>query len=204
MIIRPFNPDDWDAVQSIHDLCKPDEMRGSVALSAIVPLSQDPPMLDLFARSSVFVMEEDGNVIGFAAHIGAYISWLCVHPARRRRGVASALLRHLLGRIDRPASLNVGKRNAPARQLYDAFGFQIAEDFIGKFNGHDVEVLKLQLPIGARADDRSHWSSRRGPSVTCRRTRSSRSRSRSAPDSRSRPMAVVDGSSKKCPCRRLT
>ena len=80
---------DWEAVRNIYDLSKPDEMRGSVDLSAILPLSDDPKHLAMFRESSIIVIEEANNIIGFAGHKGNYISWVYVHPAHRRRGIAT-------------------------------------------------------------------------------------------------------------------
>lgn len=144
MVIRPYRPDDWPAVRDIHDLCKPDEMRGSVDLEAIIPIEEDEATLVLFARSSIVVADEAGGIAGFAGTIGSYISWLCVHPAHRRRRVATRLLRHLLDSIGEGATLNVSKHNGPARRLYEQMGFVIDADFVGTFNGREVPVLKLR------------------------------------------------------------
>ncbi|MGE0448017.1 MAG: N-acetyltransferase family protein [Vicinamibacterales bacterium] len=146
MTIRPYHPADWTAVRGIHDLCKPDEMRGSVDLAAIVPLEADAATLVLFARSAIVVAEDGGHVVGFAGTIGSYISWVCVHPGQRRRGVATRLLDHVLEQVPPPATLNVSKNNEPARRLYERMGFVLDSDFVGKFNGHDVAVLKLRRP----------------------------------------------------------
>jgi len=54
---------------------------------------------------------------------------LSVDPGQRRRGVARALLRELLTRVDEPAAqytLEVRRSNAPAIALYEAFGFRAA------------------------------------------------------------------------------
>ena len=148
MHLRPYLSEDWSRVRDIHDLCKPDEMRGSVDLSAILLLEQDPPTLEMFRRSEIIVIEDASEVVGFTAHMESYISWLCVHPSHRRRGIATLLLQEVLGRIEGIATLNVGKHNLPARSLYERFGFVIERDFIGTFNGRRVEVLKMQRPLG--------------------------------------------------------
>ena len=143
MQIRPYASADWEAVCEIYDLSKPDEMRGGVDVGAIVPLQQDPSGRALFRDSAIVVADDGERVIGFAGHKDNYISWLFVHPAHRRQGVARALLNEIMGHLEGAVTLNVGPWNLPARRLYDAFGFATAREFIGTFNGHEVEVLTL-------------------------------------------------------------
>lgn len=75
-----------------------------------------------------------GAVVAFAC---AYvvgdelmINDIAVDPSRRRAGLASALLRHLVDgarvRGCRRATLEVRVGNAAARALYEAFGFSVA------------------------------------------------------------------------------
>ena len=66
MTIRAYHDGDWESVREIYDLSKPDEMRGSVDLRAIIPIADDPKALRLFQESDIIVMEEDGKVLGFA------------------------------------------------------------------------------------------------------------------------------------------
>jgi ribosomal protein S18 acetylase RimI-like enzyme len=131
MDIRAYTDLDWEAVRNIYDLSKPDEMRGSVDLSAVLPLSDDPKHLALFRESCIIVIEETHNIVGFAGHKGNYISWVYVHPTHRRRGVAIALVSEMLRRIDGTATLNVGKNNQAARALYQRLGFVVEKEFTG-------------------------------------------------------------------------
>ena len=149
-MIRPYEASDWEAVREIYDLSKPDEMRGGVDIGAIIPLSEDAPRLAAFRRSTILVAYDAERVIGFAGYDGNYISWLFVHPIHRRHGVARALLKEVMGQMRGPITLNVGPWNQGARSLYDDLGFVIAREFVGNFNGHDVEVLTLVYdpPIG--------------------------------------------------------
>ncbi len=64
------------------------------------------------------------SVIGFSATIGAHLDQLFVDPDHQRAGVGGALLAALLERGLRPATLNVFALNAPARALYERFGFR--------------------------------------------------------------------------------
>ena len=143
MTIRPYEASDWDAVRDIYDLAKPDEMRGGVDFQTIVPLSEDPARLAGFRDSTILVAEDAKRVVGFAGHSGNYISWLFVHPAHRRHGVARTLLKEIMGHLRGLITLNVGRWNQGARKLYGDLGFVVVREFIGTFNGHDVEVLTL-------------------------------------------------------------
>lgn len=143
MKIRPYIESDWDDVREIYDLSKPDEMRGAVDLSTIVPLSQDASMLALFRDSTILVADEAGQIVGFGGNKGNYVSWLFVHPAHRRKGVARILLKEIIGKLTGRITLNVTAENRAARQLYLDLGFAVAREFTGKFNGQDLVVLTL-------------------------------------------------------------
>jgi ribosomal protein S18 acetylase RimI-like enzyme len=119
-----------------------------VDAAAILPFEQDAPKLVMFCRSSIVVAADGEQVVGFAGTIGSYISWLCVHPAHRVKGVATALLRVLLDGIEGQARLNVFARNTAARPLYEQFGFVVEKEFVGNFNGHEVDVVRLRLDKG--------------------------------------------------------
>ena len=59
-----------------------------------------------------------------------HINNLAVRPSLRRRGVASALLRHILAEGARRgairATLEVRRSNEAARVLYERFGFSVS------------------------------------------------------------------------------
>ena len=119
-------------------------MRGEVEVDAIIPLHQDPSGLALFRDSAILVAVDDERVIGFGGHKDNCISWLFVHPAYRRQGVARALLMGLMAQLQGPVSLNVGRWNLAARKLYEGLGFATVREFTGTFQGHAVEVLTLR------------------------------------------------------------
>jgi len=78
--------------------------------------------------------EADGRVVGFCSFWRVldelHINNLAVLPDFRRRGVASALLTHVLAEGQalgaRRATLEVRRSNDPARLLYERFGFSVA------------------------------------------------------------------------------
>jgi ribosomal protein S18 acetylase RimI-like enzyme len=150
VLLRSYKPDDWEAVREIYDLSKPDEMRGSVDLATIRPLEQDEAHVALFNKASIVVAEGAGQVVGFGGHQDHRIEWVYVHPAHRRKGVASALVRCLLSQMRGTVTLNVAVNNIPARRLYEGLGFRRDREFVGKFNGQDVNVITLKFTESSR------------------------------------------------------
>jgi [ribosomal protein S18]-alanine N-acetyltransferase len=76
----------------------------------------------------------DGEIAGFCSFWRVvdelHVNNLAVRPALRRRGVASALLRHILEEGARlgavRATLEVRRSNQAARILYEKFGFSVS------------------------------------------------------------------------------
>jgi ribosomal protein S18 acetylase RimI-like enzyme len=110
-----------------------------------LPLEADEDHLALFRESSILVAEDARQVVGFGGYRGNYVSWVYVHPAHRRRGIARRLLGEMLGRLSGTVTLNVGANNKAARQLYETLGFVVDREFMGKFSGHDVRVMTLKF-----------------------------------------------------------
>lgn len=143
--IREYEEEDWPAVCAVYDLAKPDELSGVVDASVIRPLSVDLSALDLFRSSVIVVAQDHLHLMGFAGFRDSNITWLFVHPRRRREGVATALLNHVLARMRPPVTLNVASGNSPANALYEGLGFRLKREFIGQFDGHPCLVRTLEL-----------------------------------------------------------
>jgi len=149
MDLRSYRNEDWKAVREIYDLSKPDEMHGVIEPSAILPLESDQSMMALFRDSQIVVAEESHRVIGFAGNRGTFITWLFVDPSSRRKGIATALIREILGRVNRPVTLNVVMSNIAALALYRRNGFTIEREFPGQFQGMPCKVAKLRHEAAA-------------------------------------------------------
>jgi ribosomal-protein-alanine N-acetyltransferase len=84
--------------------------------------------------SRVWVARDGAGVVGYCAgwviFDELHVNNLAVYPARRRRGVAAALLAYVLEDAAREgasrATLEVRRSNEPARRLYERFGFAYA------------------------------------------------------------------------------
>lgn len=103
------------------------------ALCFTRPWTRNGFRAELESAASVFlVAEEDGAVVGCAGMQcvcgECYIEKVCVHPQRRRKGVAAALMRDLIrsaaARNAKFLTLEVRVTNVLAIALYEHFGFR--------------------------------------------------------------------------------
>lgn len=141
--LHPCCTQDWPAVCEIYNLSKPDELLGAVDSNSILRLEADPAMQALFRDSLIIVAKDADRIVGFGGHRGSFITWLFVHPAFRRMGVATALVRDMLMRLEKPVTLNVMVENIPARALYESIGFKVEREFRGNFQGTPCNVAEL-------------------------------------------------------------
>ncbi len=95
--------------------------------------------------ASATVAQRDNELIAYQLstrqdEVG-HIARLAVHPAHRRRRIASAMMRQLLddflNRNVTELSVNTQKSNLPSQRLYERFGFFR--------NGNDIELWRKQL-----------------------------------------------------------
>ena len=149
MHLRGYCSDDWTAVCEIYNLSKPEELLGAVDTESILPLERDSEMQALFRDSQILVAEVVHGIAGFGGSRGSFITWLFVHPAFRRQGVATALVREMLGRLQQPVTLNVMMSNTPARALYERIGFKVEREYQGNFQGNPCNVAKLRYETAA-------------------------------------------------------
>jgi len=106
--------------------------------------------LDNHGVSSCFLaVGAVGNVVGFCSARRVldelHINNLAVLPAFRRRGVATALLTHVLeagiALGARRATLEMRRSNETARALYERFGFAVAGVRKGYYTAPDEDAL---------------------------------------------------------------
>ncbi|GGQ55834.1 GNAT family N-acetyltransferase [Couchioplanes azureus] len=137
MLIRPYRDDDWPQIARIHDAARLDELRDSAGVAAFLTLAQTAEGEGLF-DGRVWVAEDGGTVAGFVAHDDAEITWLYVDPARYRRGIGRALLRHAMAACDAERiEVTVLAGNAAGLALYRAEGFEITETRTGPMVGNE-------------------------------------------------------------------
>lgn len=149
--IRTYETADWPAIEAIHDSARRIELTYANQPEAFLPLKIAAEREGLFEYPGLFVAEQEGRVVGFAACTQEELAWLYVDPAHMRRGVGKMLLAHALHAFPEIDSIEVLKGNTPAAALYQSFGFQIAGTEKGRMPGNEaypveVWVLRRTLP----------------------------------------------------------
>lgn len=81
------------------------------------------------------IAECEGRVAGYLGAVGGLLDDLFIDPAYQRRGIGRSLVGAQVARGIRPVSLEVFEENAPARALYEAFGFIVTERFFNADEG---------------------------------------------------------------------
>jgi GNAT superfamily N-acetyltransferase len=125
MLVRPAGDHDTDTIADVYiasyagltflpKLHTDDETRGWVR-AVMVP------------GHEVWVVEEDGNVVGFAALSDDMLGWIYVHPNAQSRGAGSALLDR--AKLLRPHGFTLWtfQRNEGARRFYERHGLRLVE-----------------------------------------------------------------------------
>jgi GNAT superfamily N-acetyltransferase len=139
---RAFREADWEAIVTIHDAARPDELHGSCDARAFVPLAEDPECDDL-RRSHILVATDAGDVVGFAAMDGNYLGWLYVAPSHYGRGIGRRLLRAALAVTTGEPWTIVLAGNRRAINLYKSEGFREVARFESENAGYPCTCLRL-------------------------------------------------------------
>lgn len=145
MPIRKYNDDDFEALQNIYNIARPDEFYAEQGCFNFIPLADDEYIMFMLGESEVFVYEQDG-IFGFCGFTGNRINWLFVDPSRRGYGVGYKLLQYVLNKLEKGATLSVWKSNQRAQSLYKKLGFRINGEFQVDFQGHQIMVNTMVYP----------------------------------------------------------
>src|SRR5262245_9896224 len=74
-------------------------------------------------RAELWVLEEEGRVLGFAGVSGSELTHLYIDPSAQNRGVGSELLEHVKNLRPERLELWVFQKNEGARRFYERHGF---------------------------------------------------------------------------------
>jgi len=143
-LLRPWRPEDLDALATLHAACFPAAPWSRVELALLLAQPQ----------SAAFLAEGDGRLLGFVllrrAADEAEVLSLGVAPEARRLGLGLRLLAQGLAWL--PASttqlfLEVAHDNAAALALYRSLGFRpVGRRAKYYTDGKDALVLRRDLP----------------------------------------------------------
>ena len=84
------------------------------------------------------------ELVAYVAMTRAHIDQLFVDPDHQRSGLGTGLLRSALDRGLRPATLHVFADNAPARALYERFGFREVDAWWNEQDGARELLYRLE------------------------------------------------------------
>lgn len=147
--IRAYQPSDWTALCRIHDAARMDELRLSVGEAAFCALEDSSDSEGLF-EGHLNVIVSGGHIRGFAAVLGAELTWLYVDPASYGKGYGRALLRHAIDRAGPAMQTQVLEGNTPALKLYLSEGFKLVERKSGNI-GDNQSFSAIGLRLERRA-----------------------------------------------------
>lgn len=142
--VRKYRKEDWNAICTVHDRSRPDELKGSFDPAAFVPLADDPEG-KYIADCDMYVAEVDSKVIAFAGVDAPYFAWLYVDPEFYRKGIGRLLVRHCLPLLGEDAWAYACGNNEPALTLYLSEGFVIESRFRGKNAGYEGDTVRIAL-----------------------------------------------------------
>ena len=130
-MIRAATPEDARAIAELF-------RRSFRTLTFLPELHTPEEDLAFFAgvvdEHEVWVWDEGGRILGFAALSGSELTQLYVEPDAHRRGIGTALLVHAQARRADGLELWVFQQNEAARRLYERHGFTLVRETDGSGN----------------------------------------------------------------------
>lgn len=147
VIIRDYISADWDSIQRVHDASRRMELKLAGLEDAFLPLKIAAEREGLFDYPGIFVAEENGVVVGFAACTEDELAWLYVEPAHMRKGIGRQLMESVLQQFPKIYYIEALVGNEPAKALYEAMGFEVTGIERGKMPGNEeftVEVYSFE------------------------------------------------------------
>ena len=148
--IRNYQDTDWESISRIHDSARILELELAGLKDAFLPLEIAAKREGLFDYPGIFVAEENGSVIGFAACTEDELAWLYVSPQKMRCGVGRSLSEYAIKMYPGIRYIEALKGNLPALKLYESLGFKLKGIEKGKMPGNEsfaVQVYSLERTV---------------------------------------------------------
>ena len=140
-MIRPYKPDDTDAVIAVWQTAS---LVAHPFLSAEVMAREKARIREIYLpRVETWIFEEDSRLCGFLSLIKNEVGAIFIHPSHQGKGFGRALMDKavaLRGRL----FLDVFKENSIGRAFYDRYGFRTAREHIHQQTGNAL----LRMEIG--------------------------------------------------------
>ncbi|MGM7680770.1 GNAT family N-acetyltransferase [Cytobacillus sp. Hm23] len=116
----------------------------------------DERMKQRLERSTLFVAEIEGRVVGFAnfspvredgkVELGAIYA-IYLYPEQQGKGIGSVLLQKGIESLDgvNEIYINVERDNKIGKTFYEAKGFEVVKEFDDDFDGHILKTVRMVL-----------------------------------------------------------
>ena len=143
--IRDYQSSDWNAIEKIHDAARKIELHLAGLEAAFLPLRVAAEREGLLEYPGLFVAEQDGAVVGFAACSEDELAWLYVAPAHMRKGIGRSLINYAVQQYPGIHELEVLVGNEPAKALYEQAGFEVTHVAAGKMPGNESFPVKVYV-----------------------------------------------------------
>jgi putative acetyltransferase len=141
IVIRSYRPDDCRPLADLFRRAVREIARKDYSAEQVTAWAPDETDLERFharrCAKPTFVAEIDGSVAGFSdIESNGHIDMLFVHPDHQRRGVAKALIEHVV-EFARKAGNNhlTVEASITARPSFERQGFRVVTDQIVESNG---------------------------------------------------------------------
>ena len=155
MILRPYTPDDFEAVCAVHDRSRPYELAGSTDPRGFRPMVEEADAEEFFVSETIVACIDD-RIVGFVSFYDAYITWLYVDPEFFRQGIGRRLLAEAVKRIGPEAWVNTMGGYEAALAMYQSAGFVVVKEFASDCVGYPCTCARLALPTSRMSDPNNH------------------------------------------------
>ncbi|MCA3263990.1 MAG: GNAT family N-acetyltransferase [Telmatospirillum sp.] len=145
MILRPARPADFPALATIAAAAYRVGFADLLPPSALARFDFSHFALR-FALETVAptLAEADNAVLGFHLTQARHIKMLFIDPARRKQGIAAALLAD--AEANGAATLESFRDNAPARRFYERHGWRCVREYTRAFDGIERAFVAYEKP----------------------------------------------------------
>lgn len=147
-MIRKYRPEDTEAIVSIWRSAS--ELAHSFLGEEFLKQEAVELTTQHLSNAETWVLEHDGNPVGFIALVGDEIGGLFLDPAVHGKGLGRSMVDHAVARR-RSLRVEVFEKNEIGRRFYARYGFVEVERYRHEASGE--MTLRLQLPDRFRDTD---------------------------------------------------
>ena len=149
--IHPLTPADHPLLPALHDPARRQELALAHLDAAFKPFAEAAEAEGFYGYPHLDAAWLDGTLAGFSAYTDEELAWVYVGPQFQRRGVGKALVRHALETAPGIYYIEVLSGNAPARSLYESFGFRLREVLHGRMPGNESFAVTVDALVRPEA-----------------------------------------------------